>query len=263
MKKFILCIATVFLALAVWGQGKDGLIFQSGKLFYKIKGKTVYVTKEVQGKYSGRLEVPAKVTHQGVEYTVTQIDDGAFSYQDELVEVVLPKTIKQIRKEAFAHCKKLERIIVPVSVTRIVDGAFSYCPSLTTLQMAGENERYLTLPGSNAIFEKAGSSYGTVLFAACKTTKLPTSGVKVIGPKSFTGCPLTSITVPAGYETISPNAFKDCTGLTKVDLPKSIRYVDSSAFEGCVKLSEIRIPKATEPDDFNSIKGSPAKVIRY
>ena len=188
MKKILLTLFVLLIGVAVWGQkNNDGLVFQSGSLFYKIKGSVVYVTQEVKGIYKGRVEVPSTVNHNGQKYTVVRIDKGAFSYQDELTEVILPNTILDIMGDAFSHCANLTRLRIPASVTRIVDGAFAYCPSLTTLEMIADNDRYCTLPGTNAIFEKVGSSYGTVLFAACKNSKLPGSGVHVIGRYAFAG----------------------------------------------------------------------------
>ncbi|MBP5720808.1 MAG: leucine-rich repeat domain-containing protein [Bacteroidales bacterium] len=264
MKKILLTLFVLLVGAAAWGQkNKDGLVFQSGSLYYKIKGDVVYVTQEVKGTYKGKVEVPSTVTHDGQKYKVVRIDKGAFSYQDELTEVILPNTILAIMGEAFSHCAKLTRIRVPSSVTRIGDAAFAYCPSLTTLEMIADNDKYCTLPGTNAIFEKVGSSYGTVLFAACKNSKLPGSGVHIIGPYAFAGCPLTEIKVPAGYTNLSPSCFQDCKELKSVDLPKSITYVDSDAFRGCSQLTEIRIPKKAEPEGLKGFANSPAKVVRY
>ena len=43
-------------------------------------------------------------------------------------------------------------------------------------------------------------------------------------------------------ESISPNAFKGCPGLTSIVIPDGILKIGNSAFEGCASLTEITLP---------------------
>ena len=48
------------------------------------------------GNYSGEVFIPATVTYNGQEYTVTVIGDNAFKLCRDLTSVSMPYTIKQI-----------------------------------------------------------------------------------------------------------------------------------------------------------------------
>lgn len=45
--------------------------------------------------------------------------------------------------------------------------------------------------------------------------------------------PLTSVTIPSGYTTISQGAFANCTQLYKIVIPASVTKIDKLAFSGC------------------------------
>lgn len=136
--------------------------FLSGGIPYKITNesdKTVEVT--YFGKlesndyiyqnwlnYSGDIEIPEKVTSNGVEYTVTAIGDyavtgaskvtsitipdcvtsigvGAFATCNGLTSVSLGNGIETIKKEAFHRVNVLSQITLPASLTEIGEDAFS------------------------------------------------------------------------------------------------------------------------------------------
>ena len=65
---------------------------------------------------SGQLEIPEKVTHNGVEYKVTEIAEGAFQNNTGLTEVSIPASIVSIGANAFAGCTSLKSITVNIIV---------------------------------------------------------------------------------------------------------------------------------------------------
>ena len=73
-------------------------------IYYELvsKIKEVAVTKKPSGKYTGSVDIPASVTYNGAEYSVTSIGD------------------------AFRDCSGLTSITITNSVTSIVNSAFDY-----------------------------------------------------------------------------------------------------------------------------------------
>ena len=81
------------------------------------------------------IVIPETITHEGVNYTVTDIGDGAFMGCSTLKTIELPNTVKYIGMSAF-KASGLTQIIMPESVTEIVYNAFSACKSLTYVKIS-------------------------------------------------------------------------------------------------------------------------------
>ena len=83
-------------------QASDILKEEIGGLRYYL----YTVTKEAEvitgsKKYSGKVIIPASVTHKGVSYTVTSIADKAF-WNNTMTSVTIPATVTKIGYEALA-----------------------------------------------------------------------------------------------------------------------------------------------------------------
>lgn len=118
-----------------------------------------------------------------------------------LTKLEIPDGVETIGSSAFAYCKNLTEVIIPESVTDIGFSAFSSCENLTTI-----------------VLPSRLSSISTALFESCvslKTIEIPES-VSYIGRYAFCGCPIESITIPAGVEGLGDHVFRDCNLLTKV-----------------------------------------------
>jgi len=74
---------------------------------------TVSISSDEDG-VSGQLEIPETVTHNGVEYKVTEISDGAFQNNTSLTGVTIPASIVSIKENAFAGCANLKSITIYV-----------------------------------------------------------------------------------------------------------------------------------------------------
>lgn len=58
----------------------------------------------------------------------------------------------------------------------------------------------------------------------------------------FSGCALTSITIPDSVTNIGFRAFDDCTNLTSVTIPDSVTGMGWWAFNECTRLTNITLP---------------------
>lgn len=118
--------------------GNTGLVFTADKINYKIlSDKTVEVTSEVKGIYSGHVKIPAKVKHSGKEYQVVGIGPKAFADQTKMTSVEIPTSIRGIAEDAFLNTG-LTQVVIPGDEVSIVKNAFRNCKKLTIATCSGK-----------------------------------------------------------------------------------------------------------------------------
>ena len=229
-------------------------------IYYKITNSTtkeVAVTlKSINGggyspvtylsDYEGNVIIPPTVTHNGVNYSVTRIDDHAFDDSD-VTSISIPNTVKSIGNSAFAYCVLLTDIQIPSSVTTFGSSIFTgsglinpiacgnrllYCPANY------EGEYHIPM----GITELAGG-----IFSGC--TKIS----KVIIPHGVTSSPasafqncisLESVSVPATVNEVGSSAFSDCTELKECVLPPNVSSIGVRGFADCKSLKSFIVPAA-------------------
>jgi len=137
MKKnvFILFSLMLFgIGFSAQAQFSDFSAVNNGKtIYYKITSATPpYAVSVFLGDYSGAYTIPSNVTDNGINYTVTSIDDTAF-IMGNLTSIILPNTIDSIGLAAFIFCNNLTSITIPYSVTKIGERAFYGCTNLSSI----------------------------------------------------------------------------------------------------------------------------------
>lgn len=68
--------------------------------------------------------------------------------------------------------------------------------------------------------------------------------VTEIGDWAFSGCNLTSITIPNSVFSVGEAAFNSCRYMTSVSIPNSVTYIGPAAFYDCGALTSIVIPNS-------------------
>ena len=227
MKKHVLFLFATLLSLAASAQE------------FKVNGNSYYITSETDktvrltlGRIDYSITIPATVTYNGVNYSVTSIGDWAFAGFSKLTSITLPESVTSIGDRAFEDCSSLTAINIPEGVTSIESSAFSGCSSLTSI----------TIP-------EGVTSIGDYAFWGCSSLKSITipEGVTSIGSYAFSDCSsLTTITIPEDSKLtiIGRDAFSYCSSLTAITLPKSVTYIGWYAFMYCSSLTAITIPES-------------------
>lgn len=119
------------------------LLFTSGAKAYDFEVKGIYyyildaeaITAQVCSgatKYSGEIVIPANVSYDGADYTVTSIGYGAFS-NSSVISVTIPNSVTSIGWNAFYKCSDLISVTLPNSITSIGRETFRGCASLTSV----------------------------------------------------------------------------------------------------------------------------------
>ena len=198
--------------------------------------------------------------------SVTSIGDMVFYKCSSLTSITIPDSVTSIGSSAFSDCSKLRSITIPNSVTSIGAWAFNGCTGLTAINVAMENQNYVSPDGvlynkdKTTIIcypaGKKGNNYkipdgvteiGSIAFSRCSSLTSVTipNSVTSIGSGAFNGCTsLTRVTIPKSVTKIGWNAFSDCTSLTSITIPNSVISIDWYAFRGCTSLKSITIPNS-------------------
>ena len=110
MYKFIFILSILLTCFA--GQGKAADFVEAGISYSLQSDSTVSVAASDDG-YSGFVTVPATVTHDGLTYSVTGVDDRAFQSCASLTGVALPEGLTSVGSYAFNQCSALDSVSLP------------------------------------------------------------------------------------------------------------------------------------------------------
>ncbi len=186
--------------------------------------------------------------------SVTSIGDMAFYKCSSLTSITIPDSVTSIGSSAFSDCSKLRSITIPNSVTSIGAWAFNGCTGLTAINVAMENQNYVSPDG--VLYNKDKTTI--ICYPAGKkgnNYKIP-DGVTEIGSIAFSRCSsLTSVTIPNSVTSIGSGAFNGCTSLTRVTIPNSVTQIGWNAFSGCTSLTSITIPNSVISIDWYAFRG--------
>ena len=186
--------------------------------------------------------------------SVTSIGDMAFYKCSSLTSITIPDSVMSIGSSAFSDCSKLRSITIPNSVTSIGAWAFNGCTGLTAINVAMENQNYVSPDG--VLYNKDKTTI--ICYPAGKkgnNYKIP-DGVTEIGSIAFSRCSsLTSVTIPNSVTSIGSGAFNGCTSLTRVTIPNSVTKIGWNAFSGCTSLTSITIPNSVISIDWYAFRG--------
>ena len=162
--------------------------------------------------YDSLITIPSNVTHGGVSYTVTAIDNEAFYMQKGIHTVILPSTVTTIDNSAF-YMSSLEHIEMS-NVTQILYGAFCNC-KLSSVEIP----ETITVIGKLAF---AGNPFTVV--------SVP-STITVIEEDVFAWCSeLTQVNLPEHLDSIKEAAFYGTYSLKKITIPSEVTYIGPEAF---------------------------------
>jgi len=146
------------------------------------------------------------------------------AFKSTLTEVVA-NNATSISDRAFNGCNLINTLTIP-RVTTVGESAFLNCTKLTQSNI--DISKFTSI-GANA-FQNTGIT--TVVLNSALTSF----------PSAFSGCKLTSVTIP-GAKTLGDNSFKAFAAtLTTIDA-ENVTSLGESAFEGCIALKSVSLPK--------------------
>ncbi len=112
--------------------------FEEDGIFYKItaEGKVSVCSETTDyNSYSGQVTIPATVTHDGVTYKVSGIQEDAFRGCVELTDVTIGAYVTTIGNRAFMSCISLTNVTLGDYVITLGSEAFSGCSNLASVTL--------------------------------------------------------------------------------------------------------------------------------
>lgn len=146
------------------------------------------------------------------------ISDAAFYGCSQLKSVNIPHSVTTIGQWAFSECSALPSVSLPASVKQIGQGAFSFCPALTDIYVDANNTVFASLDGLLT------DRFRRILIA-CPGGKGP------------------ALRINESIDSIAPQAFYGCNGLTSLRLPSALSALGQNPFVFCENLQEIAVDR--------------------
>jgi len=172
-------------------------------------------------------QIPKDAVSVRLHPSITEIGVYAFSYRDQLREVVLNDGLERIWAQAFDNCSSLESITFPSSLTTFGHGVFLNCKSL-----------------KRVVFNDGLRKIEDNLFYGCdalESVTLPSTTL-AIGNGSFKGCKqLKEVAFNESLRKIGCCAFEDCLSLESITFPSSLTNIGSAAFSDCIRLNGVAL----------------------
>ena len=230
---------------------EDNVVYVGG-LYYLLKGTTdnnreATVTSIYGGKntsldaknvaqyYSGTINIPETIIYDGNEYTVRKVGSYAFSCQNELQSIYIPRTVTEVEPYAAIKAEKLNRVNVAdeSQLENIGEQAFKLCIGLKRFVFDGTSLKLNTI--------------GYAAFNSCTALeKVQWNGkseLKTIKDYAFFKCTsLNNFNMPNSTLSVGNSAFRYNESLTDINLSASLNYIDEYAFGEC-GFSHITLPE--------------------
>jgi hypothetical protein len=138
--------------------------------------KITFVVKEIESSVtptvaisddkdvSGSISIPETITHNSVEYKVTEISAGAFLNNTGLTEISIPASITSIGSYAFSGCSSLRAITVynttPINLSAVSARGYTRAGGSSVFEGVDKNTCILYVPEGSVDRYKAAAVWG-------------------------------------------------------------------------------------------------------
>lgn len=257
MKKLLLtnAIAAVTAVMA-----SAGTTFTEGGLTYTtiIDASHVEVSAPAAGvTYSGAINIPETVTHNGVTYTVSRIGNNAFKSNSNITSLVMPNTVKTIGVSGIAYCSKITSITLSNSLDSILNSGIPGLTSVSSITLPNT----LKFVGNYAIGGGFLELYIPASLVSCNytsfsdMTKLQKLVVDPANPRLSSqdnvlynkektqlykvAATIPTLNIPSTVTNIY--SISNCTQLKSLIIPNSVTYIAGTACRYNTKVDTLHI----------------------
>ena len=242
--------------------------FEVDGIYYLENGNEAKVTYRDMSfnSYSGEVEIPETVTHDGKTYQVTAIGGYAFAGCESLTSVKMP-FIEQVDDYAFTYCSGLHSLTLGKAFKSLGRSSFYGIVALDHLEVmdidafaSNDFDSYYTNPlvyarrlyhngeeVTDLVIHNSAGRVGANSFMFCESFKSLTieDGVKSIGDNAFYYCSSLE-RIEIGPDSIGMDAFLYDYNVTELILHEGVKQMGPFAFYGISRLKELELPTTLE-----------------
>lgn len=195
---------------------------------------------------------------------IESIDDQAFMYCHNLIEIAIPNSVTYIGGMAFFDCDNLRKVTFPNNnKIKISNDAFAYCDGLKDITLYSNNidisntaffdckniesinisDNVTNINGDFGLDNLQKTNYiGTIEQWAEIEFGYKESNPTYYSKNLYINDELISEIEINNVTKINPYAFINCTNLKKCIIGNNITSMGEASFEGCSSLEEITLP---------------------
>lgn len=223
------------------------------------------IADKLPNEISGTIEIPAKVKHDNVVYSITAIGAKAFSNATELNGIVMPSTINKIGDFAFENCTNLNQVVFPGNQITMGQGSFFKCnklqdlsfgsdwsivdltpyrwsDSLKVISIPAKVERIQNLKSINSL-QAVNVDANNPKFSSSNGVLYSKDGKSLHAvPRAYNG----TLNIQSGTEAVTLGAFIDCPAITRIIIPASLKKISFRETSRLTNLADI-VFKGKEP----------------
>lgn len=204
----------------------DWLMIGNHKIVYAFEYEILENgTASITGFNSPQQEVIIPSEIDG--YLITEIGNGAFSWNDSIISVVIPESVTSISASAFYDCNSLTQVSSPEHQMTVASNAFQYTPYINDIR--NWENHWLMIAGNKAI---SAFDYSIREDDTIAIDEYISPEQDVIIPSEINGYPVTTINAYAFYSA----------SISNVSVPDSVTKIGVSAFYGS-DLQSIELPE--------------------
>ncbi len=241
LKTFVFPPSARYIGNSIFGGSDMELVrVEADNPYYTIDEAGVLYSKDMTVLYDYFYQLPETFR---VPEGVTNIEDHAFSYEEDITAIILPESLQRIGHGAFTGCTGLTELDISAGVTEIGQGAFRLCSGITEITIPKSvtqfpQDAFDSCTSLKKIHVEQGHPYlysdeqGIVYYHRRETDR----GAVYLCPNGYTG----ACTISSAVTFVDLRAFNRCSGLTEIEfLSPSIVTLDREAFYGCYNLTKV------------------------
>lgn len=217
---------------------------------------------------NGKLTIPS--VYKGKP--VTSIGEHAFTYCENIKEVVIPDSITEVGANAFYDCLNLEKVEIGTGVTHFGLDAFHGCANINYVNYTGTLNGWFKImfgytkqeqvnremtgytknpPKWDAMRGTNPLEYSWDLHVqgniVKKITAADLDGIDHISDMAFVrSYALESIQLSDDVITVGCDAFNGAMGVSTIDLGNSVQVLGRSSFRSLYGVTELELPRSLQ-----------------
>lgn len=207
--------------------GKNVKVIEEGAFNLCYNLETVVFNDKLEEIHDSAFRSCSKLSNIEFPESLRTIGNS-FGGCDSITEFIIPEGVTSVSDDAFSSMRYLEKISIGKNITNISGETFLYSSNLAEIIISPDHPTLKTI--DNVLYTKDGK---TLLYCPCANkTK--------------------DITVPAGVEKISDNAFYYSNYVENVVMPQSVKELGESVFSYCCALKTVTLPEGLSEIPYNT-----------